>query len=48
MKVTFVDCPPSGDRGLLIKHLILIQGDYRDTIMQLLKEKGFKVKRVGG
>ena len=27
---------------------ILIQGDYRDKIMQLLKEKGFKVKRVGG
>lgn len=27
---------------------ILIQGDYRDTIMKLLKEKGFKVKRVGG
>ena len=27
---------------------ILIQGDYRDKIMMLLKEKGFKVKRVGG
>ncbi|MEL4308310.1 translation initiation factor [Joostella sp. CR20] len=27
---------------------IIIQGDYRDTIMDLLKEKGFKVKRVGG
>jgi len=27
---------------------IIIQGDYRDTIMNLLKEKGFKVKRVGG
>jgi len=27
---------------------IIIQGDYRDTIMQMLKEKGFKVKRVGG
>ena len=27
---------------------ILIQGDYRDKIMDLLKEKGFKVKRVGG
>ena len=25
-----------------------IKDDYRDTIMQLLKEKGFKVKRVGG
>ena len=27
---------------------IIIQGDYRDTIMSLLKEKGFNVKRVGG
>lgn len=27
---------------------IIIQGDYRDKIMVLLKEKGFKVKRVGG
>ena len=27
---------------------IIIQGDYRDKIMQLLKEKGFKVKLVGG
>ena len=27
---------------------IFIQGDYRDKIMQLLKDKGFKVKRVGG
>ncbi|WP_370480056.1 translation initiation factor [Tamlana flava] len=27
---------------------IIIQGDYRDRIMQILKEKGFKVKRVGG
>ena len=27
---------------------IIIQGDYRDKIMDLLKEKGFKVKRVGG
>lgn len=27
---------------------ILIQGDYRDKIMKFLKEKGFKVKRVGG
>ncbi len=27
---------------------IIIQGDYRDRIMQMLKEKGFKVKRVGG
>ena len=27
---------------------IIIQGDYRDKIMGLLKEKGFSVKRVGG
>lgn len=27
---------------------IIIQGDYRDKIMSILKEKGFLVKRVGG
>lgn len=27
---------------------IIIQGDYRDKIMAILKSKGFKVKRVGG
>lgn len=27
---------------------IIIQGDYRDKIMQILKQKGFTVKRVGG
>lgn len=27
---------------------IIIQGDYRDKIMKLLKDKGFAVKRVGG
>lgn len=27
---------------------IIIQGDYRDKIMTILKVKGFKVKRVGG
>lgn len=27
---------------------IIIQGDYRDRIMDILKEKGFQVKRVGG
>jgi translation initiation factor 1 len=27
---------------------IIIQGDYRDNIMIFLKNKGFKVKRVGG
>jgi len=27
---------------------IIIQGDYRDKIMAILKAKGFHVKRVGG
>ena len=27
---------------------IIIQGDYRDKIMEILKNKGFQVKRVGG
>ena len=27
---------------------IIIQGDYRDRIMKLLQDKGFKTKRVGG
>ena len=27
---------------------IIIQGDYRDQIMKILQEKGFKTKRVGG
>jgi translation initiation factor 1 len=27
---------------------IIIQGDYRDKIMTILKDKGLKVKRVGG
>lgn len=27
---------------------IIIQGDYRDKIMAILKRKGFQVKRVGG
>ncbi len=27
---------------------IIIQGDYRNKIMDMLKDKGFKVKRVGG
>ena len=27
---------------------IIIQGDFRDKIMDMLTQKGFKVKRVGG
>ena len=27
---------------------IIIQGDFRDRIMAMLKDKGFRVKRVGG
>ena len=27
---------------------IIIQGDYRDKIMKILQDKGFKTKRVGG
>ena len=27
---------------------IIIQGDFRDKIVTILKEKGFNVKRVGG
>lgn len=27
---------------------IIIQGDYRDQIMQILQKLGFKTKRVGG
>jgi translation initiation factor 1 len=27
---------------------IILQGDYRDKIMKILQDKGFKTKRVGG
>jgi translation initiation factor 1 len=30
------------------EEIIIIQGDYRDQIMKILKDIGFNVKRVGG
>lgn len=34
--------------GSIKNETIIIQGDYRDKIMDILKKKGFRVKRVGG
>ena len=34
--------------GSLKDNYIIIQGDYRDKIMEILHSKGFKTKRVGG
>ena len=34
--------------GGIKEHSIILQGNYRDQIMDFLKQQGFKTKRVGG
>lgn len=34
--------------GSIKDNEIVLQGDYREKIMQFLQQKGFKTKRVGG
>lgn len=34
--------------GGVKEHCIILQGNFRDQIMDFLKQKGYKTKRVGG
>lgn len=34
--------------GGIKEHSIILQGHFRDQIMDFLKQQGFKTKRVGG